>query len=309
MEMNKPDLSVSLSGVRLSNPVIPASGCFGYGYGMSEFYDIDILGSISFKGTTREPRFGNPLPRVAECPSGMINSVGLQNPGIDAVIAEELPKMREAFHNPIIANISGFSIDEYVECCEKIDREEQVAIIELNVSCPNVHGGGMSFGTSCDSVAEVVREVKKVASKPLYVKLTPNVTDIASVALAARDAGADGFCAINTMLGMRVDIRRRRPVIANVMGGFSGPAIFPVAVRMVYQVRRAVSVPILGMGGIRTGRDIVEMLLAGADAVAMGTVMFNDPTAPVKALAELNEWLDAHGVKSVTELSGAVEVG
>lgn len=307
MEMNKPDLSVSLSGMRLSNPVIPASGCFGYGYGMSEFYDIDILGSISFKGTTREPRFGNPLPRVAECPSGMINSVGLQNPGIDAVIAEELPKMREAFHNPIIANISGFSVDEYVECCEKIDREEQVAIIELNVSCPNVHGGGMSFGTSCDSVAEVVREVKKVASKPLYVKLTPNVTDIASVALAARDAGADGFCAINTMLGMRVDIRRRRPVIANVMGGFSGPAIFPVAVRMVYQVAKATGLPVIGCGGVDSAAAVIEMMMAGASAVEIGAANLRDPYICRDIIEELPAKMRELHIDRLSDIIGIVE--
>lgn len=306
MEMNKPDLSVSLSGVRLSNPVIPASGCFGYGYGMSEFYDIDILGSISFKGTTREPRFGNPLPRVAECPAGMINSVGLQNPGIDAVIAEELPKMREAFHNPIIANISGFSVDEYVECCEKIDREEQVAIIELNVSCPNVHGGGMSFGTSCDSVAEVVREVKKVASKPLYVKLTPNVTDIASVAIAARDAGADGFCAINTMLGMRVDIRRRRPVIANVMGGFSGPAIFPVAVRMVHQVAKATGLPVIGCGGVDSAGAVIEMMMAGASAVEIGAANLRDPYVCRDIIEELPAKMCELGIDRLSDIIGIV---
>lgn len=271
------DWSVTLSGVRLDNPVIPASGCFGYGYGMAEYYDIDILGSISFKGTTLHPRFGNPLPRVAECPEGMINSVGLQNPGIHKVISEELPKMREVFHKPIIANISGFSIDEYVECCRLIDPEEQVAIIELNVSCPNVHGGGMSFGTQPDSVAEVVKAVKKVITKPLYVKLTPNVTDIVSIARAAVDAGADGLCLINTMLGMRIDIRTGKPVIANVMGGFSGPAILPVALRMVWQVSRAVDVPVIGCGGVSSVADVKEMLLAGATAVQIGSANLRDP--------------------------------
>lgn len=271
------DWSVTLSGVRLDNPVIPASGCFGYGYGMAEYYDIDILGSISFKGTTLHPRFGNPLPRVAECPEGMINSVGLQNPGIHKVISEELPKMREVFHKPIIANISGFSIDEYVECCRLIDPEEQVAIIELNVSCPNVHGGGMSFGTQPDSVVEVVKAVKKVITKPLYVKLTPNVTDIVSIARAAVDAGADGLCLINTMLGMRIDIRTGKPVIANVMGGFSGPAILPVALRMVWQVSRAVDVPVIGCGGVSSVADVKEMLLAGATAVQIGSANLRDP--------------------------------
>ncbi|MBD5312423.1 MAG: dihydroorotate dehydrogenase [Muribaculaceae bacterium] len=273
------DMSVTLSGVKLDNPVIPASGCFGFGYGMSEFYDIDILGSISFKGTTRDARYGNPLPRVAECEAGMINSVGLQNPGIDAVIAEELPKMREVFHKPIIANISGFSIDEYVECCAKIDREEQVAIIELNVSCPNVHGGGMSFGTCCDSVAEVVREVKKVITKPLYVKLTPNVTDIVAIARSAEEAGADGLCLINTLLGMRIDTRTRRPVIANKMGGFSGPAVFPVALRMVWQVSSVCSVPVIGCGGVSSASDVIEMMMAGATAVEVGAANLRDPYA------------------------------
>lgn len=280
MEMNHTyDMSVTLSGVKLDNPVIPASGCFGFGYGMSEFYDIDILGSISFKGTTRDARYGNPLPRVAECEAGMINSVGLQNPGIDAVIAEELPKMREVFHKPIIANISGFSIDEYVECCAKIDREEQVAIIELNVSCPNVHGGGMSFGTCCDSVAEVVREVKKVITKPLYVKLTPNVTDIVAIARSAEEAGADGLCLINTLLGMRIDTRTRRPVIANKMGGFSGPAVFPVALRMVWQVSSVCSVPVIGCGGVSSASDVIEMMMAGATAVEVGAANLRDPYA------------------------------
>ncbi|MDE7465939.1 MAG: dihydroorotate dehydrogenase [Muribaculaceae bacterium] len=273
------DWSVELSGVRLDNPVIPASGCFGFGYGMAEYYDINILGSISFKGTTLEPRFGNPLPRVAECPSGMINSVGLQNPGIHKVISEELPRMREVFHKPIIANISGFSIDEYVECCRLIDPEEQVAIIELNVSCPNVHGGGMAFGTQCESVAEVVKEVKKVITKPLYVKLSPNVTDIVSIAKAAVDAGADGLCLINTMLGMRIDLKTGKPVIANVMGGFSGPAIFPVALRMVWQVSHAVDVPIIGCGGVESADNVKEMLLAGATAVEVGAANLRDPYA------------------------------
>ncbi|MDE6836372.1 MAG: dihydroorotate dehydrogenase [Muribaculaceae bacterium] len=281
------DWSVELSGVRLDNPVIPASGCFGFGYGMAEFYDIDILGSISFKGTTLHPRFGNPLPRVAECEAGMINSVGLQNPGIHKVISEELPRMREVFHKPILANISGFSIDEYVECCRLIDPEEQVEIIELNVSCPNVHGGGMAFGTQCESVAEVVKEVKKVVTKPLYIKLSPNVTDIVSIAKAAVDAGADGLCLINTMLGMRIDLKTGKPVIANVMGGFSGPAIFPVALRMVWQVSHAVDVPIIGCGGVSTADDVKEMLLAGATAVEVGAANLRDPYACKRIIEDL----------------------
>ena len=300
---------VTLSGLTLDNPVIPASGTFGYGHEFAELYDINCLGSFSFKGTTREPRFGNPTPRIAETPAGMLNAVGLQNPGIDKVISEELPRLREYFSKPVIANISGFSAEEYAYCCERIDAEPQVGLIEVNISCPNVHDGGMSFGTTPQSAANITRIVKSVTTKPVYMKLSPNVADIAEIARACEDAGADGISLINTLLGMRIDIEKRRPILSNVMGGLSGPAVFPVAVRMVYQVRRAVSVPILGMGGIRTGRDIVEMLLAGADAVAMGTVMFNDPTAPVKALRELEEWMDAHGVKSVSELSGAVEVG
>lgn len=304
MEMKKHDLSVTLSGVRLDNPVIPASGCFGFGYGMAEFYDIDILGSISFKGTTREPRFGNPLPRVAECPAGMINSVGLQNPGIDKVVSEELPKMRKVFHKPIVANISGFSIDEYVECCAKINGEEQVGIVELNVSCPNVHGGGMSFGTSCDSVAEVVKEVRKVVTKPLYVKLTPNVTDIVSIAASAVEAGADGLCLINTMLGMRIDTRARKPVIANVMGGFSGPAVFPIAVRMVYQVSKATGVPVMGCGGVETAADVIEMMMAGATAVQVGAANLHNPYACKEIIEALPAEMDRLRISSLSEIIG-----
>lgn len=303
----KRDTSVVLSGVRLDNPVIPASGCFGYGYGMAEYYDINILGSISFKGTTREARYGNPLPRVAECREGMINAVGLQNPGIDAVIAEELPKMREKFNKPIIANISGFSIDEYVECCEKIDKEEQVEIIELNVSCPNVHGGGMSFGTSPQSVAEVVRAVKKVITKPLYVKLTPNVTDIVAIAKAAEEAGADGICLINTMLGMRIDARTRKPVIANKMGGFSGAAVFPVAVRMVYQVSKACSIPVIGCGGVESAEDVVEMMMAGATAVEVGAANLRNPYASKEIVEALPEVMERLGIERLTDIIGIVE--
>ncbi len=303
----KRDTSVVLSGVRLDNPVIPASGCFGYGYGMAEYYDIDILGSISFKGTTREARYGNPLPRVAECREGMINAVGLQNPGIDAVIAEELPKMREKFHKPIIANISGFSIDEYVECCEKIDKEAQVEIIELNVSCPNVHGGGMSFGTSPESVAEVVKAVKKVITKPLYVKLTPNVTDIVAIAKAAEEAGADGICLINTMLGMRIDTRTRRPVIANKMGGFSGAAVFPVAVRMVYQVSKACGIPVIGCGGVESAEDVVEMMMAGATAVEVGAANLRNPYASKEIVEALPDVMQRLGIERLTDIIGIVE--
>ena len=302
----KRDMSVVLSGVKLDNPVIPASGCFGYGYGMAEFYDINILGSISFKGTTRDARYGNPLPRVAECTSGMINAVGLQNPGIDAVIAEELPKMRAAFRKPIVANISGFSIEEYVECCRKIDKEEQVEIIELNVSCPNVHGGGMSFGTSAESVAEVVRAVKQVITKPLYVKLTPNVTDIVSIAKAAEAAGADGICLINTMLGMRIDTRTRRPIIANTMGGFSGAAVFPVAVRMVYQVSKACNIPVIGCGGVETAGDVIEMMMAGATAVEVGAANLRNPYACKEIIEQLPVEMERLGIEKLTDIIGIV---
>lgn len=305
--MKEKDLSVTLSGVRLQNPVVPASGCFGYGYSMAEYYDIDCLGSISFKGTTRDPRFGNPLPRVAECSAGMINSVGLQNPGIEKVIAEELPRMREKFHQPIIANISGFSVDEYVECCARIDGEEQVEIIELNVSCPNVHGGGMSFGTQCESVAEVTRAVKEVTSKPLYVKLSPNVTDIVAIARAAEEAGADGICLINTLLGMRIDVRTRRPVIANVMGGFSGAAVFPVAVRMVYQVSKACGIPVMGCGGVSSARDVIEMMMAGATAVQVGAANLRDPFACPKIIAALPEEMERLGIERLSDIIGAVK--
>lgn len=297
------DLSVEIVGVELKNPIIPASGCFGYGYGMSEYYDIDILGSISFKGTTLEPRFGNPLPRVAECTSGMINSVGLQNPGIDAVIIKELPLMREKFHGPIMANISGFSVDEYVECCRRISGEKQVDIIELNVSCPNVHGGGMSFGTSTESVAEVVGEVKRVTDIPVIVKLTPNVTDIISIARSAEDAGADGICVINTMLGMRIDLKTRKPIVANVMGGFSGQAVFPVALRMVWQVSHACNIPVVGCGGVSSAEDVLEMMMAGAKAVEVGTANLINPWACKDIIDNLPKAMDKYGIKSLRELN------
>lgn len=298
-----PDLSVEIAGVTLKNPVIPASGCFGYGYGMTEYYDIDVLGSISFKGTTLHPRFGNPLPRVAECTSGMINSVGLQNPGIDAVIAEELPRMRECFHGPIIANISGFSVDEYRECCRRITGESQVEIIELNVSCPNVHGGGMSFGTCPKSVTEVVKAVKAVTTLPVVVKLSPNVTDIVEIARAAEEAGADGLCLINTLLGMRIDLKTRRPVVANVMGGFSGQAVFPVALRMVWQVSHACSIPVIGCGGVTTAEDVLEMMMAGAKAVEVGTANLIDPWACPRIIGDLPEAMEKYNVRSLRDLA------
>lgn len=299
------DISVNLSGVKLDNPVIPASGCFGFGYVMSEYYDLDILGSISIKGTTLSPRAGNPLPRVAECPDGLINSVGLQNPGVHKVISEELPKLRKMFHKPIVANISGFSIDEYVEACSLINDAKQVGIIELNVSCPNVHGGGMSFGTQTTSVAEVVKAVKKVTTKPLYVKLTPNVTDIVSIARAAEEAGADGLCLINTLLGMRIDTKTRRPVVANKVGGFSGPAIFPVAVRMIWQVASAVNVPIIGCGGVSTADNVIEMMMAGATAVEVGSANLVNPYACKDIIEALPHRMEKLGISSLKEIIGA----
>lgn len=306
--MPKKDLSVTLGKLVLKNPVIPASGCFGYGYGMSEYYDINCLGSFSFKGTTREPRFGNPLPRVAECEAGLINSVGLQNPGIEKVISEEMPKLRDCYSGPVIANISGFSIDEYVECCAKIDKESQVEIIELNVSCPNVHGGGMSFGTQCESVAEVTKEVKKVIKKPLYVKLSPNVTDIASIAEAAINAGADGITLINTMLGMRIDVKTRKPVIANVMGGFSGDAIFPIAVRMVYQVaKRCPGIPIMGCGGVSSSSGVIEMMMAGATGVQIGAANLIDPYICKKIIENLPAEMEKLGISKLCDIIGIVK--
>lgn len=302
------DISVSLSGVELDNPVIPASGCFGFGYVMSEYYDLDILGSISIKGTTLSPRAGNPLPRVAECPDGLINSVGLQNPGVHKVISEELPKLRKVFHKPIVANISGFSIDEYVEACGLINDAEQVGIIELNVSCPNVHGGGMSFGTQAASVAEVVKAVKNVTTKPLYVKLTPNVTDIVTIARAAEEAGADGLCLINTLLGMRIDTKTRRPVVANKVGGFSGPAIFPVAVRMIWQVASAVNLPIIGCGGVSTADNVIEMMMAGATAVEVGSANLVNPYACKDIIEALPQRMEKLGISNLREIIGvAVE--
>ena len=301
------DTSVILSGLRLDNPVIPASGTFGFGREFSEYYDLDILGSFSFKGTTREARFGNPTPRIAECTSGLINSVGLQNPGIDAVIAEELPRMKEYFHKPVIANISGFSIDEYRYCCERIDAQEQVGLIEVNVSCPNVRHGGMSFGTSPESAAEVTRAVKEVTTKPVYIKLSPNVTDIVAIARACEKAGADGLCLINTLLGMRIDTMRRRAVIANTMGGFSGPAVFPVAVRMVYQVARACSVPVIGCGGVASASDVIEMMMAGATAVEVGSANLVNPYACKEIIEALPAEMERLGIEKLSDIIGIVK--
>ena len=281
------DLSVVLSGVKLDNPIIPASGTYGFGQEFLPYYDINILGSLSFKGTTAESRFGNPTPRIAECPNGMLNSVGLQNPGVDHVIAHELPELRKVFHKPIVANISGFSIEEYVNCVSKLTKEDQVEILEVNISCPNVHGGGMAFGTSPEAAAAVTRAVKEVATKPVYIKLSPNVTDIVSIAKACEEAGADGLSLINTLLGMRIDLNRRKPILANVMGGYSGPGIFPVAVRMVYQVTGAVKIPVIGMGGISTARDVIEMMMAGAKAVQVGAANLVNPYACKEIIEQL----------------------
>ncbi len=298
------DTKVTLSGLTLDNPVIPASGTFGFGREFADFYDINILGSFSFKGTTREPRFGNPTPRIAEAPAGMLNSVGLQNPGIDAVIAEELPRLRELFHKPLVANISGFSIEEYQYCCERIDKEDQVGIIEVNISCPNVKHGGMAFGTSPENAAAVTRAVKEVTRKPVYIKLSPNVTDIVAVARACEEAGADGLSLINTLLGMRIDLRTGRPILANTMGGLSGPAIFPVALRMVYQVAGAVSIPIMGMGGVSTARDVIEMMMAGASAVQVGAANLSDPYACKKIIEDLPRVMEELGIQSLSSIIG-----
>lgn len=301
------DLKVNLSGITLDNPVIPASGTFGYGKEFAEIYDINILGSISFKGTTREARLGNPLPRIAECTDGLINSVGLQNPGIDAVCEKELPDLAKIYSKPVIANISGFSIDEYTVCASAMDKQEQVGIIEVNVSCPNVHNGGMAYGVLPESAAEVTRAVKAVTSKPVYIKLSPNVTDIVEIAKACEKAGADGLSLINTLLGMRIDINRRKPVIANKMGGFSGPAIFPVAVRMVYQVANAVNIPVIGMGGVSSARDVIEMMMAGASAVQVGAANLVNPYACKEIIEDLPKLCEELGIEKLSEIIGIVK--
>ena len=302
-------LSVNLCGIELDNPVIPASGTFGYGYEYAELFDINCLGTFSFKGTTKEPRFGNPTPRIAECTAGMINAVGLQNPGVEKVITEELPKLKNCFHKPVMANVSGFSLEEYAYTCQKLDSQEQVGWIEVNVSCPNVHGGGMSFGTDPKAAAQVTEAVKKVTTKPVIVKLSPNVTDIVSIAKACEDAGADGISLINTMLGMRIDLARRKPVIANTMGGFSGAAIFPVAVRMVYQVAQAVKVPVIGMGGVSSAEDVIEMMLAGATAVQIGAANLVDPFVCPKIIEQLPAVMEQYKINNVKEIIGGVHHG
>lgn len=301
------DLSVDLCGMHMENPVVPASGTFGFGKEFKDFYDINMLGSFSFKGTTKEPRFGNPTPRIAECTEGMINAVGLQNPGVHHVIEHELPEMKQYFHKKVIANVSGFSVEEYAYTCALLDLEEQVGILEVNVSCPNVHGGGMSFGTDPQCAAEVTKAVKAVTSKPVFIKLSPNVTDIVSIAKACEDAGADGICLINTLLGMRVDIKRRSAVIANKMGGFSGRAVFPVAVRMVYQVAKACRIPVMGCGGVASAQDVVEMMMAGATAVQVGAANLIDPYACKKIIEELPKVCEDLGIEKISDIIGVVD--
>ena len=300
-------LSVNLCGTPLDNPVIPASGTFGFGYEFAELYDINCLGTFSFKGTTKDPRFGNPTPRIAECYSGMINAVGLQNPGVEKVISEELPKLKKCFHKPVMANVSGFSVEDYAYTCQKLDKQEQVGWLEVNVSCPNVHGGGMSFGTQPEAAAEVTRAVKAVTTKPVIIKLSPNVTDIVSIARACEEAGADGISLINTLLGMRINLNTRKPVIANKMGGFSGPAIFPVAVRMVYQVANAVKIPVIGIGGVSTAEDVVEMMLAGATAVEVGAANLVNPYACRDIVADLPRVMEKYRINNLSEIIGGVK--
>ena len=300
---------VTLCGLELDNPVIPASGTFGYGYEFAEIYDINCLGTFSFKGTTRDPRFGNPTPRIAECPAGLINSVGLQNPGVEAVIARELPKLKEVFHKPVMANVSGFSVEDYAYTCEKLDREEQVGWLEVNISCPNVHNGGMAFGVTPEGAAEVTRAVKAVTKKPVIMKLSPNVTDVAAIARSCEAAGADGISLINTVLSMRIDLKTKKPVVANVMGGLSGPAVFPLALRMVWQVCEAVSIPVVGMGGVSSAEDVIEMMLAGATAVEVGAANLVDPYACQKIVRDLPRAMEQYGINDLKEIIGGARHG
>lgn len=302
--MEKIDTSVNLCGITIDNPVIPASGTFGYGYEFADFYDINVLGTFSFKGTTKEERFGNPTPRIAECSSGMLNSVGLQNPGIEKVISEELPKIKKVFNKKVMANVSGFSVAEYAEVCSRLDGEEQVGWIELNVSCPNVHGGGLSFGTDEKAVKSVVSEVKKVTGKPIIVKLSPNVTDIVSIAKSAEDAGADGISLINTVLGLRINLNTRKPLLKNTTGGLSGPAIFPIALRCVYQVKKAVKIPVIGVGGISNAENVIEMMFAGATAVEVGAANLINPYASKEIIEELPIVMEKYKIKSLKEIIG-----
>ena len=300
-------MNVNLCGIELDNPVIPASGTFGFGYEFAELYDINCLGTFSFKGTTKDSRFGNPTPRIAECPNGMINAVGLQNPGVEKVISEELPKLFKVFDKKVMANVSGFAVEDYAYTVERLDSVDQIGWFEVNVSCPNVHGGGMSFGTNPEAAAEVTRAVRKVTNKPIIIKLSPNVTDIVSIAKACEEAGADGISLINTLLGMRIDLRTKKPVIANKMGGFSGPAIFPVAVRMVYQVANAVNIPVVGMGGVSSAEDVIEMMLAGATAVEVGAANLVNPYACRDIINDLPRVMAKYGIENLSDIIGAVK--
>ena len=300
-------MNVNLCGIELDNPIIPASGTFGFGYEFAELYDINCLGTFSFKGTTKDPRFGNPTPRIAECTEGMINAVGLQNPGVEKVISEELPKLFKVFDKKVMANVSGFAVEDYAYTVERLDSVDQIGWFEVNVSCPNVHGGGMSFGTQPEAAAEVTRAVRKVTNKPIIIKLSPNVTDIVSIAKACEEAGADGISLINTLLGMRIDLRTKRPVIANKMGGFSGPAIFPVAVRMVYQVAHAVNIPVVGMGGVSSAEDVIEMMLAGATAVEVGAANLVNPYACRDIIADLPRVMAKYGIENLSDIIGSVK--
>ena len=302
--MGSVNTKVTLCGIEMDNPIIPASGTFGFGYEFAELYDINCLGTFSFKGTTKDPRFGNPTPRIAECYAGMINAVGLQNPGVEKVISEELPRLAQCFHKPVMANVSGFAIEDYAYTCEKLDKEDQVGWLEVNVSCPNVHGGGMSFGTQPEAAAAVTRAVKAVTKKPVIIKLSPNVTDIVSIAKACEEAGADGISLINTLLGMRINLNTRKPVIANKMGGFSGPAIFPVAVRMVYQVAHAVKIPVVGMGGVSSAEDVIELMLAGATAVEVGAANLVNPFACRDIINDLPRVMEKYRISSLSEIIG-----
>ena len=307
--MQQMNTKVTLCGLELDNPVIPASGTFGYGYEFAEIYDINCLGTFSFKGTTRDPRFGNPTPRIAECPAGLINSVGLQNPGVEAVVARELPKLKEVFRKPVMANVSGFSVEDYAYTCEKLDREEQVGWLEVNISCPNVHNGGMAFGVTPEGAAEVTRAVKAVTKKPVIMKLSPNVTDVAAIARSCEAAGADGISLINTVLSMRIDLKTKKPVVANVMGGLSGPAVFPLALRMVWQVCEAVSIPVVGMGGVSSAEDVIEMMLAGASAVEVGAANLVDPCACQKIVRDLPRAMEQYGINDLKEIIGGARHG
>ncbi|MGI6279783.1 MAG: dihydroorotate dehydrogenase [Acutalibacteraceae bacterium] len=298
------DTTVTLNGITLSNPVIPASGTFGFGYEFAEIYDINILGSISFKGTTKEPRFGNSTPRIAETPCGMLNSIGLQNPGVEKVISQELPKLKKCYQKPVIANVSGFAVEDYAYTCERLDKEPQIGWFEINISCPNVHGGGLAFGTDAKNAEAVTKAVRKVTSKPVYIKLSPNVTDIVEIAKACEAAGADGISLINTLLGMRIDLKTKKPILANKVGGFSGPAVFPIAVRMVYQVFEAVKIPIIGMGGISSAEDVIEMMLAGSTAVQVGAANLVDPFACKKIIENLPKTMEKYGIKSLESIIG-----